>query len=46
MLKIKGKEAVDLSKGLKTGQRFKTKSVTIDDPDPIAADLDESAVYK
>lgn len=46
MLKIKGKEDFDLRKGLKTGQSFKTTWVTIDDPDPVTADLDESAVYK
>ena len=46
MLKIKGKASVDLRKGLKTGQRFKATWVTIDDPDPVVADLDESAVYK
>lgn len=46
MLKIKGKGAFDTRKGLKVGQRFETTWVTINDPDPIAADLDENAVYK
>ncbi len=46
MLKIKGKGAFDARKGLKVGQRFETTWVTINDPDPLAADLDENAVYK
>ncbi|MDO9169577.1 MAG: DUF839 domain-containing protein [Methylobacter sp.] len=46
MLKIKDKDAFDTRKGLKTGQCFATNWVTIDHPDPVAADLDESAVYK
>jgi secreted PhoX family phosphatase len=46
MLKIKGKGAFDTRKGLKVGQRFETTWVTINDPDPVAADLDENAVYK
>ena len=46
MLKIKGKDAFDTRNGLKTGQRFAATWVTIDSPDPVAADLDESVVYK
>ena len=46
MLKIKGKGAFDTRNGLKVGQRFETTWVTINDPDPVAADLDENAVYK
>ncbi len=46
MLTIKDKDAFDTRNGLKTGQRFAATWVTIDDPDPVAADLDESAVYK
>jgi uncharacterized protein len=46
MLKIKDQDAFDTRKGLKTGQRFATAWVTIDDPDPVAADIDESAVYQ
>jgi secreted PhoX family phosphatase len=46
MLKMKDKDAFDTRKGLKTGQRFAAAWVTIDEPDPAAADLDESAVYK
>lgn len=41
MLKIKGKDAFDTRNGLKTGQRFAATWVTIDNPDPVAADLDE-----
>jgi len=46
MLKMKDKDAFDTRKGLKAGQRFAATWVTIDDPDPVAADLDESVVYK
>jgi secreted PhoX family phosphatase len=46
MLKIKEKDAFDARYGLKTGQRFAASWVTVDNPDPVAADLDESAVYK
>ena len=46
MLAVKGKGPFDTRQGLKVGQQFATTWVTIDDPDPIAADLDESAVYK
>ncbi len=46
MLKIKDKDAFDMRAGLKPGQRFAAAWVTIDNPDPVAADLDESAVYK
>ena len=41
MLKIKSKDAFDTRNGLKTGQRFAATWVTIDNPDPVAADLDE-----
>ena len=41
MLKIKDKDAFDTRNGLKTGQRFAATWVTIDNPDPVAADLDE-----
>ena len=46
MLKLKYKNAFDARNGLKTGQRFVATWVTIDNPDPVAADIDESAVYK
>ena len=46
MLKMKDKDAFDTRNGLKTGQRFAASWVTIDNPGPVTADLDESAVYK
>ena len=46
MLKIKDKDAFDTRNGLKAGQRFAATWVTIDSLDPVAADLDESVVYK
>ncbi len=46
MLAIKGQDAFDARTGLTTGQGFAVTWVTIDNPDPSEADLDESAVYK
>jgi secreted PhoX family phosphatase len=46
MLKMKDKDAFDARNGLKSGQCFAATWVTIDNPDPVAADFDESAVYK
>jgi uncharacterized protein len=46
MLKIKDKDAYDTRKGQKNGMTFATNWVTIDNPDPIEADLDPAAVYK
>ncbi|MCU0239457.1 MAG: PhoX family protein, partial [Pyrinomonadaceae bacterium] len=46
MLKIKDKDAFDTRKGLKTGQSFIANWVTIDNPDPESADVNELAVYE
>jgi secreted PhoX family phosphatase len=46
MLKIIDHEGFDTSKNLSVGQKFKATWVTIDNPDPIDADHDDSAVYK
>ncbi len=46
MLKIKDKDAFDTHSGLKVGQSFITSWVTIDNPDPESADVNESAVYE
>ncbi len=46
MLKIKDKDGYDTRKGQKTGMSFTADWVTIDNPDPIEADLDETAVSK
>ncbi|MDD5267763.1 MAG: DUF839 domain-containing protein [Methylococcales bacterium] len=46
MLKLKNKNAFDARSGLKAGQRFTASWVTIDNPDPVAANIDEGAVYK
>ena len=46
MLKVIDQEAFDTRKGLSIGQKFKVTWVTIDNPDPITADQDDSAVYK
>lgn len=46
MLKIKGQDAYDTRQGQKTGATFTTNWVTIENPDPIEADLDPLAVYK
>lgn len=46
MLKIKDNPHFDTRKGLKQGQCFTAEWVTVDDPDPKIADIDESAVFK
>jgi uncharacterized protein len=46
MLKIKDKDAFDTRKGLKMGQTFTANWVTIDNPDPESADINEAAVYE
>lgn len=46
MLKVIDQDAFDTRKGLSIGQKFKVTWVTIDNPDPIEADQDDSAVYK
>ena len=46
MLAIRDKKEFDTRKGQKQGTRLDAIWVTIDDPDPIAADLDPSAVFK
>jgi secreted PhoX family phosphatase len=46
ILKIKDKDNFDTRSGQKTGINFAANWVTIDNPDPIEADLDESAVFK
>ena len=46
MLKIIDHEGFDTSKNVTIGQQFKATWVTIDHPDPIEADHDDSAVYK
>ncbi len=46
MLKVIDHDAFDTRKGLSIGQKFKVTWVTIDNPDPIEADDDDSAVYK
>lgn len=46
MLKIKDKDAFDTRKGLKIGQSWTVNWVTIDNPDPESADVNENAVYE
>lgn len=46
ILKIKNQEACDTRIGQKTGMSFTANWVTIENPDPIEADLDPLAVYK
>lgn len=46
MLKIKNKDKYDTRKGQKTGMSFAANWVTIDNPDPIEADVDPLAVQK
>jgi uncharacterized protein len=46
MLKIKDKDKYDTRTGQKTGASFAATWVTIDNPDPAEADVDELAVYK
>ena len=46
MLKIKGKDNFDTRKGLTTGATFTTEWVTIENPDPPEADVDDRAVQK
>lgn len=46
MLAIRDKKEFDTRKGQKQGTRFDVVWVTIEDPDPAAADLDPSAVFK
>jgi secreted PhoX family phosphatase len=43
-LKIAGKDAYETRKGQKAGTAFNTAWVTIDNPDPESADIDEAAV--
>ena len=45
-LKIKDKDNFDTRSGQKTGMTFAADWVTIDNPDPSEADVDELAVYK
>lgn len=46
MLAIKNQPEIDLRKNRKTGDVFTANWVTIDDPNPEAADTDELAVFK
>ncbi len=46
ILKIKDKDTFDTRTGQKTGMSWTTNWVTIENPDPIEADLDPLAVYK
>jgi secreted PhoX family phosphatase len=46
MLAIEAKPRYDTRTGQKQGASFDAKWVTIDDPDPVAADVDDLAVYK
>jgi hypothetical protein len=46
MLAIAGKPSYDTRTGQTAGTRFETNWVTIDNPDPIEADVDEAAVSK
>ena len=46
MLAIKGQPGYDTRTGQKQGTTFNAEWVTIDEPDPPSADVDESAVYK
>jgi secreted PhoX family phosphatase len=46
MLAIKDKPNFDTRTGQKTGVSYTTNWVTIDNPDPIEADVDNLAVYK
>jgi hypothetical protein len=46
VLKIKGKDNFDTRSGHKIGMSWTAGWITIDDPDPIEADIDELAVYK
>jgi hypothetical protein len=46
MLKVKDKDGYDTRKGQKIGASFAANWVTIDNPDPSEADVDEMAVSK
>ncbi len=46
ILKIKDKDAFDTRTGQKAGMSWTANWLTIDNPDPIEADLDPAAVYK
>lgn len=46
MLKVKTADNYDTRKGQKTGVSIIASWVTIDNPDPIEADVDSAAVYK
>ena len=46
MLKVINQDGFDTRKDLSVGQTFQVSWVTIDNPDPIEADFDDSAVYK
>ena len=46
MLTVEGKPGHDTRRGQKQGASFAAGWVTIDDPDPAEADVDELAVYK
>ncbi len=46
VLKIKDKDNFDTRKGQKTGMRWTATWITIENPDPIEADIDPSAVFR
>lgn len=46
MLKIKDRDNYDTRKGQKTGMTFTANWVTIENPDPVEADVDDRAVQK
>jgi hypothetical protein len=46
MLAVKDRPNLDMRKGRKTGETFDAVWVTIDNPNPEEADVDEVAVYK
>jgi len=46
ILKVTDKDNFDTRSGQKIGMTYAANWVTIDNPDPIEADLDESAVFK
>lgn len=46
ILKIKNSDNFDTRKNQKTGMTYATNWTTIDNPDPIEADIDELAVFK
>lgn len=46
ILKVKDKDSFDTRSGQKNGISYAANWVTIDNPDPVEADLDELAVFK